>query len=224
MTTVKIEPSHSKKRLLIIAGTCGILAPLIVWSLTALAIYYSPGRFDVAQNWLNDLSGMGYTSFMNVSRPLVSSPTTELLYQSGHIIGGILAIIFSIGLYIDHYTDDKMPSYGLGAVFGVIGSGALSVVGIFPEPMGVIQFVASFAFVLLISAAILLIGGALIDVSHKRLGGFSIALGIVALSGLSVVSYLRGSAQVIALLAISIWAIIFGIRMVWRASHQVEPT
>jgi len=221
VTTAKIEPSRSKKKLLLISGACGILIPLVVLGFEALAIYYSPGHFDLTQNWLNDLTGLGYASFLNVSRPLVSSPTTEVLYRSGHIIGGILAIVFSIGLYIDLYTDNKMPSYSLGAVFGVLGSGALSVVGIFPEPMGVINLVATFAFALLVSTGILLIGGALIDASHRRLGGLSIVLGIVALAGLSLISYLRGSAQVIAFGAIGVWVLVFGVRMLWRASHQM---
>jgi hypothetical membrane protein len=136
----------------------------------------------------------------------------------------MLAIIFAIGLYIDLYTDNEMPSYSLGAVLGVLRAGALSEVGIFPEPMGVIVLVATFANVLLVSTAILIIGGALIDASHKRLGGLSIALGIVALAGMSLISYLRGIAQVIAFLAISVWILVFGVRMVWRASRQMSST
>jgi len=200
-----------------LAGVCGILTPIVAWSLTALAIFYSPGQFDLTQNWLADLTGLGYASFWNVSRPLVSSPTTEVLFRSGHIIAGILGIVFSIGLFYD----GDAPSHRLGAVFGVLGSGALSAVGIFPEPMGVIMFVASYAFALLISTTILLIGGAVIDVSQKRLGGLSIVLGIVALAGLSFISYLRGTAQVISFVAISVWVIVFGVRMLWRASHQM---
>lgn len=79
MTTAKIEPLHSKKKLLILAGVCGILLPIVGWSLMSLAIFYSPGPFSLTQNWLSDLTGMGYESFMNVSRPSVNSPTTEIL-------------------------------------------------------------------------------------------------------------------------------------------------
>jgi hypothetical membrane protein len=221
VTTTKIEPSRSLKKLLMIAGVCGILAVIVDWSSVALAIYYSPG-LDLAQNWLGDLTGLSYAGFLNVSRPLVSSPTTEVLFRSGFIIGGILHIVFLIGFYYDGAT----PSHRLGAVLGVLGSGALTAMGIFPEPMGVISYmlVAMFASLLLYPTAIFLIGGALIDTSHKRLGGLSIALGIVALAATSVISYLRGSAQVIAFLAISIWGIVFSVRMVWRASHQVELT
>jgi hypothetical protein len=69
------------------------------------------------------------------------------------------------------------------------------------------------ASLLLLPTAALLIGGALIDASHKRLGGLSIALGIVAFAGLSVVSYLRGVAELIAFGAISVWVFVFGVRM-----------
>ncbi len=205
-----------------IAGVCGILTLFVVFGTTALEIYYSPGHFDFTQNWLGDFTGQSYSSFMNVSRPLVSSPTTEILFRSGHITTGILAIVFSIGLFYD----DDTPSHRVGAVFAVLGSGAATAIGIFPEPMGVISYmlVALFAVLLLIPTAIFLIAGALIDASHKQLGGLSIALGIIALAGLSLTSYLRGVAQTIALLAIIVWAFVFGIRMVRHASYQVELT
>ncbi len=223
MTSTKIKPPHSKKKLLMLAGVCGILTPIVAWSLISLAILYSPGNFDLTQNWLSDLTGMGYASFLNVSRPLVSSPTTEILSRSGLIIAGILAIVFSIGLF----NDDGVPSYRLGAVFGVLGSGALSASGIFPEPMGVIHLAVTFASALLISTAALLIGGALIDESRKQLGGLSIAglsivLGIITLAGLSLISYLRSVAVIITFLALSIWIVVFGVRMLWRASHQMS--
>ncbi len=223
MASTKIESSRLKKKFLRISGACGILAPIVALSLITLAILYSPGPFSLTQNWISDLTGMGYESFLNVSRPLVSSPTTEILSRSGLIIGGILAIVFSIGLF----NDGDVPSYRLGAVFGVLGSVALSASGIFPEPMGIIHGAVTFVALLLISAAAILVGGALIDESRKQLGGRSIAglsivLGIIALAGLSLISYLRGVAVLIAFLPISIWVIVFGVRMVRRASRQMS--
>ncbi len=199
---------------------CGIVAPIVSLSLFTLAILYSPGHFDLTQNWLGDLTGLSYSSFLNVSRPLVSSPTTLVLSQSGHLIPGILAIVFSIGLYYD----DDTPSHRVGVVFAILGSGAFAAMGIFPEPMGVISYMllAMFASILLLPTAVFLIGGALIDASHKRLGGLSIALGVIALAGLSLISYLRASAQFIAFGAIFVWVLVFGVRMVWRASYQMS--
>ena len=100
-------------------------------------------KFSFTQNWVSDLTGMGYSNFENVSRPIVSSPVTEILVRSGLIISGILAIVFSIGLFYD----DDAPSHRLGAVFGVVGSGALCASGIFPAPAGVIHLVARYVTV-----------------------------------------------------------------------------
>jgi hypothetical protein len=179
---VVFKQLRSKKNLLIIAGVCGILGVVVDWGFQALAIYYSPGHFDLAQNWLGDLAGLSYGGFLNVARLLVSSLTTELLFRSGLIIGGILHIAFLIGFYYDGAT----PSYRLGAVFGVLASGAYVAIAIFPEPIGVISYmlVALFASLLLYSTAVFLIGDALVDAAHKRLGGLSIALGIITLRGL----------------------------------------
>jgi len=215
VTSTKIAPSHSKKKLLLIAGVCGILTLFVVFGSMALAIYYSPGHFDLTQNWLGDLTGNSYSSFLNVSRPVVNSPTTEILFRSGHITAGILGIVFSVGLFYD----DDTPSHRAGAVFAILGSGAATAVGIFPEPMGVISymFVSSYTSLVLLPTAIFLIGGASIDASRRWFGGLSIALAIVALAGFSVVSYLRGGALIIAFGAILVWAFVFGVRMVWRA-------
>jgi hypothetical membrane protein len=156
---------------------------------------------------------MGYASFMNVSRPLVSSSTTEILYRSAHVIGGVLGIIFTVGLF---YDNDAL-SHRMGAVFGVLGTAAFCATGIFPEPTGIVHLTAVFASTLLISAAMLLIGGANLDGAHKRAGGLSVALAIIALAGLSLFSYERGVAVVITFAAISVWAFAFGVR---RRTHH----
>jgi hypothetical membrane protein len=217
VASTKIEPSHPKKKLLMLAGVCGIVGVIVSLVFISLAISYSPG-FSLTQNWLADLTGMSYASFLNVSRPVVNSPTTEILLRSGFIIGGILSIVFSLGLFYD----DDAPSHRLGAVFAVLGSGALSAAGIFPEPIAVPHIVASYALFLLIPTAILLIGGALVDAPHKRLGGLLIALGIIALIGASFVSYGRGVAEFVFTLAIAVWIVIYSVRMLWHASHQMS--
>ena len=156
----------------------------------------------------------------DISRPVVNSPTTEILIRSQFIIGGILAIVFSLGLFYD----GSAPSHRLGAVLAILGAGAFSAAGIFPEPIAVPHLVVAYATFLLVPTAMLLIGGALVDAPHKRLGGLSIALGILALIGASSVSYGRGVAQLVLTLAITVWIVIYSVRMVWRPSHQVELT
>jgi len=180
---------------------------------------YSPS-FSLTQNWLSDLGGMSYASFFNVSRPVVNSPTTEILMRSQFIITGILTIVFSLGLFFD----DDTPSHRLGAVLAILGAGAFSAAGIFPEPIAVPHLVVAYATFLLVPTAMLLIGGALVDAPHKRLGGLSIPLGILAFVGTSFISYERGVAQLVLALAIVVWTVVFSVRMVWRPSHQVELT
>ncbi|MGB8312201.1 MAG: hypothetical protein WCE81_10125 [Halobacteriota archaeon] len=106
-------------------------------------------------------------------------------------------------------------------MFGLLGSGALCASGIFPAPAGVIHLVARYILFLLVPIGMLLIGGAFIDASHKRLGGLSIVLGIIALAGTSMVSYTRGIAEVPVIFAIFIWGTVLSVRMLWRASHQM---
>ena len=153
-----------------LAGACGILTVIVALICISLAISYSPD-FSLVQNWVSDLTGMSYSNFESVSRPLVSSPVTEILVRSGFIISGILAIVFSIGLFYD----DDAPSHRLGAVFAVVGSGALCASGIFPAPAGVIHLVARYVLFILVPIAMLLIGGAFSDASRRWLGGLSIA-------------------------------------------------
>jgi hypothetical membrane protein len=218
VTTAKLEPSHSKKRLLIIAGVCGILCPIVLTILTTFALFYAPVAFSLTQNWPCDLTGMGYMYFWDVSRPVVASSITEILSRSSYIVGGILAIIFSIGLFYD----DATPSHRLGAVFALVGAGAISVAGIFPEPMGLIHWVPGYASALLFPIAMLLIGGAHIDASHKRLGGLSITLAIVALAGASLTIYGRAAAELTSWIMIEVWLIVVGVRMMWHGSHQMS--
>jgi hypothetical membrane protein len=200
-----------------LAGVCSIVGVIVSLVFTSLAISYSPG-FSLTQNWLSDLTGMSYASFFNVSRPVVNSPTTEILFRSGFIIAGILGIVFSLGLFYD----DDSPSHRLGAVLSLLGAGALSAAGIFPESIAVPHLVAGYAFFLLVSTAILLIGGAFIDAPHKRLGELLIALGIIVLAGTSMVSYGRGIAEALIIFAISVWIVIYSVRMLRHSSHQMS--
>jgi hypothetical protein len=87
-----------------------------------------------------------------------------------------------------------------------------------PEPLGVVHIVVSFAYGIFFAAAMFLVGGSLVDSSAKPLGGFSIALGIVALVGTSQISYERGVAEIILAAATALWLVVFSIRMLRRAS------
>jgi hypothetical membrane protein len=220
VATKSSETTHSKKRILVLAGACGILAPVILAVMQLLAIQYSPVSFSWTQNWLCDLTGMSYMYFWDVSRPLVSSSLTEILSRSSYIVGGIFSIIFATGLYID----EDAPSHHLGAVFAVLGAGALTLAGIFPAPMGLIHWVPGVAPVVLFPAAMLLIGGALIDRSRSEAGslsiaGLAIALAIIALASAMLLTYGRAAAELTSWFMIGVWTVVFSVRMLIHASH-----
>jgi len=65
-----------------LAGFCGLTNPVIVFMLIALSISYSPW-FSWTENALSDLGVHGIAA---------------ILFNSGLIIGGVLAITFAIGL------------------------------------------------------------------------------------------------------------------------------
>lgn len=195
-----------------IAGACGIAAIVVAGCAESLAILYSPGNFGYTQNWLSDLSGTSYTAFLNVTRPSVSSPTTIALSQWGLTVAGILATIFAVGLF--YYGSSQL--HRLGAAFGVMGTVALCATGVFRAPAGEIHLVAFYAFGLLVPIAMLLIGGALVP-SEKRLAGFLITLGIVALAGTATTSFGRAVPELIVLAAVAFWAIAFSLKMLKSA-------
>jgi len=62
-----------------------------------------------------------------------------------------------------------------------------------------------------------LVGGSLVGSSSKRLGVFSIILGVPALVGISQFSSARGVAEVVLATAAGLWLAAFGIRMLKRA-------
>ncbi|MGZ7111688.1 MAG: DUF998 domain-containing protein [Halobacteriota archaeon] len=114
------------------------------------------------------------------------------------------------------FVENCSHLYRLGATCTLLGSAALAGVGLFPEPLGVIHTVVSFAFGVLITAAMFLVGGSLVRSASKRLGVFSIILGVPALVGISQFSSARGVAEVVLASAAGLWFVTFGIRMLKR--------
>ncbi len=202
----------STQQTLRIAGACGIAAITIGILANALAIVYSAG-FSYTENWLSDLGGTSYVAFLNVPRPSVSTPTTIVLSQWGLIIAGLLAIIFAFGLFL--HADS--PLYRLGAAFGIAGTAGLCGEGIFLAPTGVPHLVAFYTFCILAPVAMLLIGGAFI-LSHARLAGFSVVLGIVALAGTATAAYGRSIPELVVLVTVALWAITLSARMLRRSA------
>lgn len=203
-----LPPTHRTLRK--VAGVCGLLGVITAASSIALAILYSPSNFSITQNWLSDLGGTSYIDIMDaVPRPMVSSPTTELLFNSGLVMAGILGIVFALGLLSDAHS----PTYRLGAVCMLLGIAAEAGIGLLPEPLGVIHDVITLVFVIFCAVGMFLMGGSLVVSSVKPLGWFSITLGIIALAGSSQYLIWRAAAEIIFIAAISLWVVVFSIRI-----------
>jgi len=191
-----------KLKKLKIAGICGVLAPIIGLTLILLAIYYSPW-FSWTENALSDLGVQG---------------TAAILFNSSLVVGGVLTIIFAIGLreILLNRTLGR-----IGTLIFILDGTMLCAIGIFPETAGDIHFYVSVAFFVLLPVSLFLNGVAMMQESSERKTGlFTITAGIVA----ATVWMLQWSAvaipEIIAALAAFVWSIVLGIRMFMQASRS----
>ena len=179
--------------LLKFALLCGVLSPIISLSFIALAIAYTP-QF----NWYTwALSDLGVHQ-------------AALIFNSGLIIGGILAAIFAVGLV---QIFRKQVLGFVGAFTLVLSSISLCAIGVFPESAGQIHSLVSYAFFVLLGISLLLIGAALIrEPSQRYLGLFTI-LTVVAGSVAAWAVPHEGVAipEMIGALAASVWAVVLSV-------------
>jgi hypothetical membrane protein len=190
-----------KLKKLKIAGMCGVLAPIIVLTLILLAIYYSPW-FSWTENALSDLGVQG---------------TAAILFNSSLIVGGVLTIIFAIGLR-EILLNKTLGR--IGTLIFILDGAMLCAIGIFPETAGDIHFYVSVAFFVLLPVSLFLNGVAMMqEFSERKTGLFTIIAGIVA----ATVWMLQWSAvaipEIIAALAAFVWSIVLGIRLFMQASR-----
>jgi hypothetical membrane protein len=142
-------------------GFCGLIAPILAFSLIALAISRSPW-FSWTGNALSDL-GVGVES--------------ALLFNSGLIAAGALIVAFALGLH------SSLRGKTLGNAGGIalaLAGVALCAIGIFPETSGDIHFYVSVAFFALLVISLWLVGAALMRLGEKKLGFLIVIAGVLA--------------------------------------------
>jgi len=188
--------SKSKLSLLLkFALLCGVIGPIVPLSFIAFAIAYSPWF-----NWFNNaLSDLGVSE-------------AALIFNSGLIIGGILATIFAIGL-MQIFEKQFLGFVGAFALF--LSTISLCAIGVFPESTGRIHLYFSLSFFALLAVSVLLIGAALMRESSQRyLGLFSILTVLVAGVAVAAVPH-EGAAipEIIASLAASVWSIVLSMKL-----------
>jgi hypothetical membrane protein len=160
-----------------------------------LAVIGAPW-FKWSENALSDLGARGHA---------------VTLFNSGIIIGGSMMAIFAINL-IGSVRHSILAR--LGALLVVFDAFLLCAIGVFPETSGPIHYYVSFAFFTLLPVALLIIGTAAIQhPSTRRLGLFTLILGLIA--SLAWTFPTRGAAipEMISSLAGSLWLILISIRL-----------
>ncbi len=184
-----------------IAGVCGITSQLV--GLIALLVVISSSPWF---SWTeNDISVLG----------VEGSATT--LFNGGLILTGLLSLIFAIGLGRS-LLSSRLGQ--LGVVSLILGSIAISAVGIFPRSIDLPHDVASVAFFMFIILALLFIGVAAITASQMRWGLLSLVAGVLIIAFWLAPWPWSGGAipQLLFCLPWSLWTIIFGVGLLVRAN------
>lgn len=182
------------------AGVCGVLTPIIVLTSILLAIYYSPW-FSWTKNALSDLGVQG---------------TAAILFNSSLVVGGILTIIFAIGL---REILLNKPLGRIGTLILILDAAVLCAIGIFPETAGDIHLYVSVAFFTLLPISLFLIGATMMqEPSERKLGLFTIIAGVAAATVWMLPWRAAAIPEIIAVLAASVWSIVLGIRLAMPTS------
>jgi hypothetical membrane protein len=186
-----------------IAGLCGIIGPLVSFCFIALAISHSLSWFSWTSSALSDLAGPKATI------------TATTIFNFGLILGGLLSMIFAIGLI---HVLRKRTLGLIGALLLVLSDASLIAVGIFPETTGRIHFYVSVAFFALFPISLFFIGAsAVMDSSERDLGFATILFGMFAVISVAPLILVDvtdvGIHELLAALAGSMWSIILGIKL-----------
>jgi hypothetical membrane protein len=182
-----------QSKFIIIAGYCGICIPLVIFTCITLALLQSPW-FNWTQHALSDLGIEGISS---------------IFFNSGMILGGILSLIFSIGL-------KKILSNPLGA-YALMGSSIFLIgIGLIPETIFIPHVIISASFFLLLAISLILIAFTAEKTGYeKTMGRLALLCACIAIGSIVFLIPLDGIAipETITLGPAFLWCLIFGTKM-----------
>ena len=183
----------ARKKMLRVAGLCGMIALVVAFSCIFLAISLSPW-FSWTANALSDL-GVGEAA---------------LVFNSGLMVGGILTMVFAAGLWMA-FRERTLERVGAMLLF--LDAIALFGIGLFSEAAGDIHFYFSVAFFVLFPLALFMIGAGAIIAGSKKFGSLTIVAGVLA--ALPWAFGWDGVAipEIISALVASIWVMAEGTRL-----------
>ena len=184
-----------KKWLLRAAGICGVLAAAVVLIgiLAAMSAYLG---FSWSNNVLSDL-GVGGTA---------------MAFNSGLMAGGVLAVIFAVGLLIAQ----KGALGRVGAVLLFVDAIALFGIGMFPETTNV-HLPVSMAFFAIFPLAALVFGASAIKAKSRKFGLFTIVLGIIAILPWPITMSITAITEAASAIPVLVWLMIQGV-MLYRSA------
>lgn len=191
-----------KIKITTLAGSCGVLIPVVIFLSIWLAIS-DASWFRWTHNALSDLGIEGISAFF---------------FNYGIIFGGILVLIFSIGL-------TKILNNKTGAYILAISSLALIGAGIFPKTIFTIHYVTSTIFFIFLTIALFVIGFSLKKEGiEQNLGKIAIILAVIACSSIFFQHFLKGIAipEAIVCFPAFIWFMVFGFKI--TMNHKSEKT
>ena len=191
-----------------IAGWCGVLAPLVMTFTTFAAITRAP--------WFswgdNGLSALGISN-------------TSTLFNGGLISGGLLNIIFAIGLARWHRPYSRLAAFAGGLL--IAGGAGLLLVGVFPDNAGRIHDVVSITYFLATTFACAMWGIVWLQSGEKVRGILSIAAAAAALFTLIAAPHRRLATAVPSLLAATIincWIFALAVNLIIKPQDHTVKT
>lgn len=182
-----------------IAGVCGIASQLIVLTALLVAVNSSPW-FSWTGNYVSVLGVEG---------------SATVVFNWGLILTGVLSLVFAIGLGRSLLTS-RLGRLGMLSL--VLGSMAFSAMGVFPRTINLPHNLASIAFLMFITLALLLIGVAAITASQKIWGLSSLTAGVLIIVFMLVPWPWSGGAiqQILFCLPWALWTVVFGVALLVR--------
>jgi hypothetical membrane protein len=189
-----------------LAGVAGILTPVSAFLFIGLAIA-SYGQFSWTLNALSDLG--------------VVSGVTAPLFNFGLFLSSVLALNFSIGLFIS-LRESTIGKAGVG-VF-ILACISLLGISLFPENMRPFHYAFSVAFFVLLPIALLVIVGYYLKMRRKGMAAFTLLVAIIAAVPWVLqftVPFVSGVAipEAISAAAGSVWTLVLSYKMLKQATQ-----
>jgi hypothetical membrane protein len=199
--------NSAKKRWIRTAGILGVLTPIVAFT-CIIASTQLASSFSWTDNALSDLG--------------VMPGTTALLFNTGLIVGGALAAIFAIGLYL---TFERSILGKIGAIILLLSTLALISIGIFTERFKPTHLYVSVAFFALFPISMLILSTSFFMSNDRKRAMFTLAVALFAAAVWALeftIKYVPGVAipETLSALGASCWTIVLGFNMIDNRRHR----